>query len=180
MSLKRKFKKDPEYHKEYAEFLESVIQKGHAKVVPQDQLKQEEGKVWYLLHHGVHHPKKRKLHVVFDCSVSFQGTSLNDELIQVPNLTNTLLDVLIRFRQEPVAIVADAEGMFYQVRVTPHDSNFLRFLWWPNGDVSQSLVEYRMTVHPLGATSLSSCASYALRRTIKIIKTGSQQQLLIL
>ena len=116
-------------------------------------------------HHGVRHPKKHKLRVVFDCSASFQGTSLNDELIQGPNLTNTLLGVLIRFRQEPVAMMADIEGMFHQVKVTPADKNFLRFLWWPSGDISQNLVEYRMTVHLFGATSSSSVASYAVRKT---------------
>lgn len=62
-------------------------------MVPQDQLIHEDGKAWYLPHHGVRHPKKRKLRVVFDCSAQFQGTSLNEELIQGPNLTNTLLEV---------------------------------------------------------------------------------------
>lgn len=51
-------------------------------MVPRDQLIQEDGKVWYLPHHGVRHPKKRKIWVVFDCSAQFHGTSLNEELIQ--------------------------------------------------------------------------------------------------
>lgn len=41
------------------------------KVVPQDQLETESGKVWYILHH----PRKKKIHVVFYCALSFQGTS---------------------------------------------------------------------------------------------------------
>lgn len=40
----------------------------------------------------------------------------------------------------------------------------LRFLWWPNGDVEQQPVEYRMKVHLFGAASSPSCANYALRR----------------
>ena len=42
---------------------------------------------------------------------------------------------------------------------------FLRFLWWPNGELTQHLTEYRMTVHLFGAISSPSCASFALRKT---------------
>ena len=85
MSLKRKLEKNEQYHKEYATFLEAVIEKGHAEVVPRDELETQSGKRWYIPHHGVHHPKKGSLRVVFDCSASFQGTSLNNKLIQGPN-----------------------------------------------------------------------------------------------
>ena len=61
--------------------------------------------------------------------------------------------------------MADIEGMFHQVKVTPQDSNFFRFLWWLNGNYSKNLVEDQMTVHLFGATSSPSCASYTLKRT---------------
>lgn len=48
--------------------------------------------------------------------------------------------------------------------------DFLRFLWWPNGDTSQLLQEYRMTVHLFGATSSPSCACFALRQTTEDFK----------
>lgn len=44
---------------------------------------------------------------------------------------------------------------------------FLRFLWWPDGDLGQQLSTYRMTVHLFGAVSSPSCACYALRQTAK-------------
>ena len=43
-----------------------------------------------------------------------------------PDLTNQIIGVLIRFRQEPIAIVADIELMYYQVRVPEKHQNFLR------------------------------------------------------
>ncbi|KAK7884837.1 hypothetical protein WMY93_027960 [Mugilogobius chulae] len=55
--------------------------------------------------------------------------------------------------------------MYHQVRVPEEDRDFLRFLWWPNGDTSQEPVPYRMTVHLFGAISSPSCAAYALKRT---------------
>lgn len=85
--------------------------------------------------------------------------------MQGPNLTSSLLGVLTRFRQHPVAFMGDIQAMFYQVKVPEQDRDTLRFLWWPNGDFTQEIQEYRMTVHLFGAVSSPSCASYALRKT---------------
>ena len=80
-------------------------------------------------------------------------------------MTNGLVGVLIRFRQEPVAVVADIEGMFHQVRVAPEDCHALRFLWWPNNLLTEEPVDHQMLVHLFGATSSPSCASFSLKRT---------------
>lgn len=118
-----------------------------------------------FLTNGVCHPKKKKLRVVFDCTVSYQGVSLNNQLLQGPDLTNTLVGVLTRFRKEAVGMMADINSMFYQVKVPEEDSNLLRLLWWPDGDLRSEPADYKMCVHLFGATSSPSCASYALRRT---------------
>ena len=57
--------------------------------------------------------KPNKIRVVFDCSARYRGSSLNDILIQGPDLTNSLVGVLTRFRQEDIALMADIEGMFH-------------------------------------------------------------------
>ena len=44
-------------------------------------------------------------------------------------MNNNLIGVLMRFREEPAAVVADIESMFHQVRVDPSDCDTLRFLW---------------------------------------------------
>lgn len=89
----------------------------------------------------------------FDCGESFQGTSLNTQLLQGPNLTSSQVGVLGRFRKEPVVIMADVESIFHQVRVPAEDADLLRLFWWLDGDLNQDLVEFRMTVHLFGATS---------------------------
>lgn len=61
--------------------------------------------------------------------------------------------------------MADIEAMYYQVTVPEDDTNLMRFLWWPEGNIEQNMEEYKMTVHLLGATSSPTCANYALRRT---------------
>jgi hypothetical protein len=80
-------------------------------------------------------------------------------------LTSSLVGVLTRFRQDAVAIIADIESMFYQVRIPESQYDYLRFVWWPNGDVKGVLADYQMQVHLFGAVSSPSCANFALRKT---------------
>ena len=90
---------------------------------------------------------------------------MNDKLLQGPDLTNSLVGVLARFRQEAVTVLGDIEAMFHQVKVAPEDCNALRFLWWPNGDVTAQPEELMMAVYLFGGVSSPSCANYALKKT---------------
>ena len=109
--------------------------------------------------------KPGKTRVVFDCAAKHRGTSLNDQLLTGPDLTNSVVGVLIRFREEQVALSADIECMFHQVRVPPADQDAFRFLWWPNGNLNEEPVDHCMEVHLFGATSSPNCSNFALRRT---------------
>ena len=133
-----------EYWNDYKAFINEIITKGYTEKVPQEILeKTYPGKAWYIPHHDVYHPKKPdKIRVVFNCNANSAGTSLNDQLLQGPDLTNLLVGVLPCFRQEPVAFMADIKAMFYQVFVPEEQHEFLRFLWWPNGDLTAQLEEY--------------------------------------
>lgn len=62
--LKRKLQNVASFHEEYKNFLADVISNGYAEEVPQHQLKTPTGKVWYIPHHGIYHPRKGKLRVV--------------------------------------------------------------------------------------------------------------------
>lgn len=66
-TLKRKFERNKTYQEECTAFLNDMIDCGYAEVVPEDQLVGKDGRVWYLPHHGVYHPRKKILRVVFDC-----------------------------------------------------------------------------------------------------------------
>ena len=61
--------------------------------------------------------------------------------------------------------MSDIEAMFYQVRVSPSDHDYLRFLWWPDGDLDKDPEEYQMLVHLFGGASSPSCANFALKKT---------------
>ena len=163
--IKRRLIADEEFRKEYSQFMTLMLDKGFMERVPENELQKPEGKTWYISHHAVYHKEKKTIRVVFDCSMKFHGVSLNDKLLQGPDLTNNLLGVLLRFRQGNITLIGDIEKMFYQVKVPNEHTDFLRLWWFPDGDLQQAPAEYRLTVHVFGAVSSPSCANYALRRS---------------
>ena len=58
-----------------------------------------------------------------------------------------LLGVLLRFRQDAVAVTSDIEAMFHQVEVRSKDADALRFPWWPHANFSLQPHERSMQVH---------------------------------
>lgn len=74
--------------------------------------------------------------------------------------------VLLRFRKERVAILADIQQMFHFFLVLESHRNFLRFLWYQDNDLSKPVVEYRMKVHVFGNALSPAVAIYGLRRNI--------------
>ena len=54
--------------------------------------------------------------------------------------------------------------MFHQFVVAKEHRDFLRFLWWLDGDPSKDIIDYRMKVHLFGASSSPGCANFGLRR----------------
>lgn len=60
LNLKRKFIKNPEFHKEYTSFMNSLIKNDYAVKLTEDNHKQTGDNIWYIPHHGVYHPVKQK------------------------------------------------------------------------------------------------------------------------
>ena len=55
-NLKKRFIKDKQYHKDYTSFMEDMIKKGYAE--KSDSKANQQGKTWFIPHHGVCHPSK--------------------------------------------------------------------------------------------------------------------------
>ncbi len=110
-SLRCTLLKRPEMKQQFTDFMQRLFENDHAEYAPPLSGDQER---WYLPFFGVYHPKKpNQIRVVFDSSAQFQGLSLNRVLLTGPDLNNTLLGVLIRFRKEPVAVTVDIQQMFH-------------------------------------------------------------------
>ncbi len=164
-SLQRTLKKRPEMKAQYVKFMEKIFTNGHAEVAP--PLKPDE-ECWYLPTFGVYHPQKpNQIRVVFDSSAQYSGVSLNDVLLTGPDLNNSLLGVLLRFRKEKVAILADIQQMFHCFLVDESHRNYLRLLWHKDNDLIKEVIEYRMKVHVFGNGPSPAVAIYGLRRAIR-------------
>ena len=171
-STSRTLVKKPKMKEDYFKFMQKVFDNGHAEPIPPEDIKSSKP-CWYLPHFGIYHPQKpNKIRVVFDSAAEDGSTSLNKLLLSGPDLTNSLLGVLLRFRQNPVAFVADIEQMFHSFIVQEDHRNFLRFFWYRNNDPNGEVTQYRMKVHIFGNTSSPAVATYGLRKTADV---GEQQ-----
>ncbi|XP_051792766.1 uncharacterized protein LOC127530319 [Acanthochromis polyacanthus] len=161
-SLRRTLERKPKLKADFVAFMQNIFDRDQAELAP--PLK-EGGECWYLPIFGVYHPQKPdKIRVVFDSSAQHHGISLNDVLLTGPDLNNSLLGILLRFRREAVAIIADIEQMFHSFVVREDSRDFLRFLWFKENDPNQEVVEYRMKVHVFGNSPSPAVAIYGLHR----------------
>ena len=138
-----------------------MLQNGYAEEAP---LKIG-GIEWYIPQHAVYNINKPgNVRVVIDCSAKYHNQSLNDHILQGPDLLNSLITVLCKFREDHIAFIGDIEKMFYHFKVKDEHRDYLRFLWWKNGDMNSQPISYRVTVHIFSAISSRGCANFALKR----------------
>ena len=121
-------------------------------------------RIWYLPHHPVENINKPgKVRRVAKTASKFRGQSLNSNFLTGPDLLNNLLGVLMRFREHPVAVLADIEGLFMQIAIHQIDQSALRFLWLADNQIQQ----YQFTRLIFGANCSPSCAIYVLNHCAK-------------
>ena len=101
--------------------MEALLRDGCAREIP-DGNEVKAQRTWYVPHHSCNAAGKFR-------PLIFDFTKVNFDF------TNTLLGVLLRFRQGKVAFTGDIKSMFFQVKVDPRDCDSLRFLWWLSNDL---------------------------------------------
>ncbi|KAK3738623.1 hypothetical protein QZH41_009490, partial [Actinostola sp. cb2023] len=80
--LKVRLRREHKFRKDYTDFMEKTLKNCAEKVTQESH---HEGRINYVVHHGVYHPQKPdKIRVVFDCSAHYEGTSLNKNLLNGP------------------------------------------------------------------------------------------------
>ena len=128
-STERNLKKKEFVEAEYQKTIETYIEKGYLRRVPENEPPPPE--VWYLPHFPIVKMSKSttKVRIVFDCSAKCNGISLNDVIHAGPKLQRELFDVLIRFRRNPVALVCDIQEMYLQIEIKEEDRPLFRILW---------------------------------------------------
>ena len=122
--------------------IQEQISKGIVEVVSESELG-DRGDTHYVPHHAVVRQDKEttKLRVVFDASAKSTGPSLNECLYAGPTFSQSILEILLRFRVHRIGLIGDIEKAFLMVSVTPKDRDVLRFLWVDDIDKDPPKIE---------------------------------------
>ena len=107
------------------------FEKGHAVEISREELEsgKTDGPTRYLSMQVVFREDKPKPRPVFDASETTRdGKSLNNQVLQGPNNVNNLVEVMLKFRANTIALVGDIKGMFLAIGLKDSTDSH-RFLW---------------------------------------------------
>ena len=120
-SLEHRLKKDENLKQRYKETNDVDVQKGFVRILDEAEFENTKaGLQWYVPHLPVLNPNKPdKVRRVCNAASKFGGVSLNDNLMAGPDLLQSLIGIIFRFREKQIALTADVEATFLQVKVPP-------------------------------------------------------------
>ena len=158
-------------YEQYRKFIKEYIDLNHMEPVPKSAYNKPNS--YYLPHHAVvrESSSTTKLRVVFDASCkTSSGLSLNDLLLVGPRVQPELFPILIQFRLFQVAICADVEKMFRQIRIHEEDADWQRILWRDSPD--ETVKEYRLNTVTYG----TACAPYLSTRILRQLAEDEKEK----
>lgn len=99
-----------------------------ARMLTPKEIEQWKGPIHYVAHHAVLRPEKKStpVRIVFNSSASYAGHTLNDYWYKGPDLLNNLFGVVIRFRENLVAICGDIAKMYHMIAIPEDDQHIHR------------------------------------------------------
>ncbi|UYV75259.1 hypothetical protein LAZ67_12003126 [Cordylochernes scorpioides] len=165
LSLEGKLCKNVKLYDQYRGFMKEYEHLNHMERVPIAEVKRELCRCYYMPHHSVIREQSTttKMRVVFDASAkSENNVSLNQFLHKGPKIQQDVFFILLRFRTYPVAITADIEKMYRQIRIHPEDADYQRILWRPSPE--EPVVDYRLLTVTYGTTSAPFLAMRTLQQ----------------
>ena len=163
-------KQKPELFEQYKNIIEEQIASGVVEQVNENEI--PTGTTHYIPHSGVlkEDRKTTKLRVVYDASSKVaEEPSLNECLHPGPNLLPLVLDILLRFQMNKIALIGDLEKAFLQISIDPSQRDLLRFLWVDDSESENpSISKLRFTRLAFGLTR----SLYILNAIIRHLLTG--------
>lgn len=157
--FERKFAQNPKFRDEYNKNIMDYLEQGHMRVATDTEINHryvtENGTTAYNSFYLPHHPVIREsststpIRPVFNASKkTSNGKSLNDVLFPGPAFQNDLNAILINWRFHLIAIMADIQKMYRQIRIHEENETYLRILH--RNDPSEEIKEYAMTTLTFG------------------------------
>ncbi|XP_045105485.1 uncharacterized protein LOC123500995 [Portunus trituberculatus] len=168
---KRLNKLGPDYCKAYQSQIDDMIARKVARKLTEDEIYRYDGPVFYIPHTEVLKPDSSStpLRIVFNSSAKYMNFSLNEMWAKGPDVLNSLLGVLLRFREEEVAFAGDLAKMYNTIHMSLFDQHCHRFLW-RDLKVHNKPDHYVLTCVPFGDKPSGTIAMLALRLTAEIIQ----------
>ena len=167
--LQHRLQRQPTLLKEYDTIIQDQLKQGVVEVV-KDPEPPDGHAVHYLPHHAVVRQDKvtTKLRIVYDALAKTTGPSLNDCLYTGPKFDQRIMDILLRFRTSKIALMADIERAFLQVRVEERDQDVLRFLWFDDATKTQPQIQVlKFTRVVFGVSSSPFLLNATIRHHLK-------------
>ena len=99
-SLERRLEREENLKQRYRETNAVDVQKGFVRILDEAELENTKSDIqWYVPHLPVLQPKKPdKVRRVCNAASKFGGASLNDTLMAGPDLLQSLIGIIFRFR----------------------------------------------------------------------------------
>ena len=174
--LGKKLRNEPTILDKYNDIIQEQVASGVIEQV--SQLEPAE-KIHYLPHMAVvrEESETTKVRIVYNasCKDRKSGTSLNDCLHVGPALTPLIFDILMRFRENRIALIGDIEKAFLNIEVCPADRNCLRFLWFKDCKKEDSeIIVYRFNRVVFGVNSSPFLLNAVLRHHVESYKEVDQ------
>ena len=160
ISMEKRLAKNPEHTTVYQRQIEDMVHRGVAKRLTQENVESYRGP-----HHEVMKPdsKSTPVRIVFNSSANYMGHTLNDYWAKGPDLLNNLLTVLVRFREDEVAMMGDIKKMYHSVKIGMVEQHTHRFLW-RDMDTSREPDTYIIQTVSFGGKLAETIATVNLRK----------------
>ena len=130
------------------------LDKGYVQAVPANEDPLIKTNAHYLSHFFVLRPESETTPIRAVFAANAGHVSLSDCLYTGPCLLKSLNTIIHQFRANKYAIVADIEKVFMRIKSNEEDRNYVRFLWFEDGDPDKPdkpIKVYRYTL--FGGTS---------------------------
>ena len=169
MSTERSLKKDPSWALSYQEQMDDMLNRNVARKLSTEEASSWNGPKFYISHLAVKSSSKSTpVRIVFNSSQVSKGTSLNNCLAKGPDsYRNTSVGILLRWREEHVALVGDIKKMFHSILLKPVEQHCHRFLW-RNLEDNRDPDEYIMERVNMGDRPSPAIATEALYKTAEL------------
>ena len=174
--MERTLLKDEQWASTYQSQMEDMVERGVARKLSDEEKEGWRGPKFYICHLAVSNPRSQStpVRIVFNSSQVCHGVSLNSYLAKGPDCyMNNLLGVLLRWREEQVALVGDIKKMFNSVLLKPLEQHCHRFLW---RDLKTDSVPdvYVMERVNMGDSPAPAISTEAIYKTADLFQEDSQ------